>query len=466
MNNNIIYVRGRGEELVDLITAFQTAGFTLRSTRTIEDVILALDVSPLRAIIIDASADDSEIAERSIELGNAPELHSVPIIFIGRKIRDRLAVLMNQFELLIPVEYPFNADTIIRTFASAEAQRPELSPAEEVVSTANVVLGRNDPLSGETSLGGGMLLRGRSVDDFDEDSLLPNTPYRAAVENALDGITNLDEQLGLSARRTGYLAATVADREGIDEKQRSSIQTGSLLLHWGAAESDTEIPDFGILVSSSGGPNQHLSDMLRLSADLVAQRVTDVESAKVIDAVAQLVAGRGEHLPSELKEQAECILLAEVTQTSCIRNGRWDHFGAQRALKMMRSSSLVSSEALKVAYARSLGEAILMDETPKRLYRPALTSRQYSENARKISEAAEHGRKISKGRKTKTVRLFELLPGARLAEPLVTNDNVVLVPAEIVVDRELLVRIIELASVRPVRDPIIVLDDEDRNIEV
>ncbi len=466
MNNNVIYVRGRGEELVDLITAFRNAGFVLRSTRSVEEVILALDVSPLRAIIVDASADDSEIAERSVELANARELYSIPIIFIGRKIRDRLAVLMNQFELLIPVEYPFNADSLLRTFAAAEAQRPDLAVSQEVVSTTDIVLGENDPLAGETSLGGGMLLRGRSIEDFDEDTLLPNTAYRAAVESALDSITTLDEERGLSARRTGYLATTVAGREGIDEAERSSIQTGSLLLHWGAAESQAELPNFGILVSAHAGPNQHLSDMVRLSADLVAQRVSDVESAKVIDAVAQLVAGRGEHLPPELKRLAECILLAEITQQSCMTNGRWDHFGAQRALKMMRGGHLVSSEELKVAFARSLGEAILMDETPKRIYRPARTREERTDNARKISAAAEHGRAISKGRRTKTVRLFELEPGARLAEPLVTNDNVVLVPAEIVVDRELLVRIIELASVRPVRDPIIVLEEDDRTIEV
>ena len=89
MSQEIIYLKGRGGERQEVIRALQQRGYAVLMLRAFEEMLeWAAEKAP-KAVLIDASSDDAEVAERIIELQTTLE----------EIIDDRLAEMLETLGL-------------------------------------------------------------------------------------------------------------------------------------------------------------------------------------------------------------------------------------------------------------------------------------------------------------------------------------------------------------------------------
>ncbi len=453
MKNDIIYIRGRSEEHEELIAAFKKRNFNVHIVRDVSAACELAQKKTPAACILDASSSEAEVSERVIELTTAKELYSRPLVFIGKRASEHYHSVQQKFYRYIAVDYPFSIDKLFERFAEAKAGDSEeiLTPDQTARS-----LTFTDPSKISSGHGGVFLLHADSLAAFDDDVLLPDHPRKANLQKALDAMTTANDWLGVHARRTGYLSSALANSNNLGAAD-DKIRTSALMLNWSLARGGDVGLKFDLFRRDSSNLSEKVAAAFRSSADIVSEKLEDDDAAQVIQAIASIIGATGEDIPKEVRAAAEVVILAEATDRACWRYGRFNHFGANRALRSLRDTSMITTKELKDGMGRVIAEAVLHQDPDANAFRRSLTRHQKAERRLELETAQARATELYSDVSTKEVHLFNLTAGMCLAQPLVSLDGKLILPANTVLDKDVIFRVFQLAAVRPLHNPIVIV---------
>lgn len=453
MKNDIIYIRGRSEEHTELIAAFKKRGFHVHIVREMSDACALARKKLPAACILDASSSEAEVSERVIELTRAEELYSRPMIFFGKRVTEHYHPVQQEFRRYLAIDYPFKLDRLLDSFSkqTEELEEGELTPQQTAHS-----LSFTDPSKIGTGRGGVFLLHANSLDAFDDDVLLPAHPQKANLQKALSAMTEVNNWLGLHARRTTYLSSALAHSHKLSEADQR-IRTSALMLNWSLARGGDKALSFDFFSDEAPEYLKKIAAAFRSSASVVAEKIEDADSANVIEHIAQILSRDAAKLSEEERRVAECVILAEASDRACWRFGRFNHFGANRAIRSLRDTNLIETKDLKDGMGRVVAEAVLHQDPDVNAFRKVLTRKQKASRRAALEGAQRDATALYGATATKEVQIFNLLVGMQLAEPLVSVDGKVILPASTVMDDDSIMRVFQLAAVRPLLNPVVVV---------
>lgn len=114
MSSSIIYWRGSAEKRSDLIQALTSFGGQVTELRNFEDVLDVVAKRQPDLLIADASAGERETSNRMIELSSTPNLHKIPLVFLGIQAESRLSVLEHQFDKVTTIDVPYKLPLVVK----------------------------------------------------------------------------------------------------------------------------------------------------------------------------------------------------------------------------------------------------------------------------------------------------------------------------------------------------------------
>jgi hypothetical protein len=446
MSRQIVYLRGRGEEMRELIAAFAARSYRVLLLRRMDEVLPFVAKSLPAAVIVDASAGDAEISERIIELQNAKPLFELPVVFIGRRVEERSAVALQKYKKLFVLDLPFDVAGFIGRFvAGLEGKEPGLRAELD-----------SDPGRLQGTYGGALLASAQSLDAFRDEALLPPHPRREELKRALADISRRDPWLGVQARRSAFVAAAMGTSLGFAKEEDALIRTAGLLLNWAFSQDAGANSRYDLLQLGDAAERSSIANLFRGSGALVAEELEDAGAALTIKSVADLLGSDGRVAPARRKE-AEMVLVSEVSTRACWATNLWNPLGAYRALRFLRSSPMLGDNQIRQSMGRILGEALLMEgKGGQAVLIESLDAEEREQRKKKAEQAAAEAQQYFTGADAKKVRLFELEPGMLLVEPLLSGEGQLVLPSRTVLDFDLIARVLQLAAVRSVKDPVLV----------
>ncbi|MCB0323729.1 MAG: hypothetical protein KDD69_09160 [Bdellovibrionales bacterium] len=456
MSRDILYLRGRSEEHAELVRILRDRRFDVHVLRYIEEVERRVAKRRPAALIVDASSGEAEVSERLFDLTEARSLYDIPLVFIGKQVVEHSRALLKRYARLIPVNYPFRPEAILEQFGVAvqpsEGGVPQ--PEGERRRAEGALIEKPDPARLKHSLGGKVLAEGRYVEDFDDELLLPQHSERESIRKALDAITKANLWLGAHARRSAFVASAVTTNTGGTPADDAAVRAASLVLNWGLARGTMREFTADLLGNQSDELKRRVSDGFKMTADFAAERLKDERAAEIVRAVAELLRSPSSTVPTEVRSSAECVLLTEAADRACWKSQRFEIMGAHRVLRSMRSTPLLTDKKVLEAMSRVLGEAVLLQDPTLRPYGKSMTIEEKVHKRRLLEQAKDDARTLFGATATRKVQLFDLVPGMRLAEPLVALDGQVILAANTVIDLDMMMRVLQLAAVRPMHSAV------------
>lgn len=461
MSRHVVYLRGRGEERADLVRALEQRGYQVVFLRWFEELLKHITKTLPQAVVIDASATDADVSERIIELSDAKDLQSIPIIFIGKNAEERCASIAPLYQRFLPVDFPFRLAELFSQLGggakAAEEVEEEVPPAELPSQPVVKIHKRThvDPAKLEKTYGGRVVAAANDLSAFDDELILPTHPKENELRRALNAITAKNEWAGIHARRCAFSSSAIANSLGVGEKRDSVIRLASLFLNWSMVGAEQRLT-FDLLQSHQLRQNKIMGDAFRRSADLVQETLDDSEAVELIEAVADLISGHSPSGSSEKVNDAECVLISELVDRACFKSGTWQVSAVPRTLRGLRSMELIKNQEVLGGMAQMLGEAVFTQPSG-RFTTPMLPTQERLARQRQLAEAQQYAEEHFRPKDSRKVKLFELRPGMRLAEPIVTLDGLVVCTANTLLDFDIILRILGLTASRPMEDSVRIL---------
>jgi len=308
MAHDVVYLRGRGEEMADLLRALESHGCRIVSTRSFDKVMEMVARKRPAALIVDASASDAEAGERVLDLSDAKELFPIPTVFIGRRANERTRLLSQRFQTFIAVDFPVQLDGLISRVDKA------LGPAAADLSGKPRFTA--DPTQLDRTFGGSVFAAADDLSAFDDNLILPEHPQREAVADLLDAMTDRSAHLGLHARRTTFVSSAVANSLNFGAQRDTIIRTGSLLLNLGLQE-EPALVDLDLIRNFTPANRERLSAALKKSAEMIGKHLNDDAAAQTVHNAALLLRHDQAQSSSAAAQDAQCVLASELIDRTC-----------------------------------------------------------------------------------------------------------------------------------------------------
>ena len=514
MGEKVFYWRGSAEVRADVIRALERHGVQVIQLHELEEIIAGTGVCTPVMIIVDASAGQREAAERILQLSSADVLFSFPLLFIGRQAKKRTEALERSFKHFRAVDVPYRAVDVFSFIASSfeksgmslsaeawsgiEDEKKEAEKEEEgTPSSADPALSGKtaekeedtggdqtgfrsrhraiieaddtrvilqpyqDPKKMPSGFGGRVFAIARGPEDFNDDVLLPEHPARQEIKAMLDELSARDKWAGINARRVAFVAAAIANALDVGEKRDANIRLVSLFLNLALMESSRNMLRSDLIGQRSHEIFHAVGEGIRQSSKVVSSRFKDEHLAQTLEIAGEILLGDCQSTDSEMMHDAQCALLVELTSRSCWNEGRWNPYGAYRAMRRLRKNEVIAFADANVTAGvlRVLAEAVSAHVTVRNSYAAQLieddlgphvkfdSPEQHREWDRQAKEAGET---------VKYVDLAELSPGMRLARPIRTMDGRLVIDANTRLDKEMVFLLWQLSAIRAVEKKVAV----------
>ncbi|MFN8391673.1 MAG: hypothetical protein U0136_15395 [Bdellovibrionota bacterium] len=340
------------------------------------------------------------------------------------------------------IESPESASRIRQTVEDTSAQNRERLRASR------------DPEALSGSCGGEHFSLGSRLEDFDDSYVVPDGPKRAQYQTTLDAITEKDAWVGLHARRSAFVATAIGQRLSFSKKQKDNLRLVCLFINWAAVESTSPERKKDYLQQGRQHELSELAQTFRESAAKIEQELGETRAAQTVELVAKLLVGdralaEGQ---KELLLEAECVLIVELSDRACWSQGHWNPSGAYRTIRCLRLDSgvFVTNRPLRAAVIRVVGEGVTRHITVGNVFISIddVESQSRSPVVRADRRAAQQSPEELSKLKAVSIRLSDLAPGMRIAQPLLARDGKLILEAQTVLSEELLFQLYQLAAVR------------------
>lgn len=462
----IIYLRGRSEVMAEAVSLLESSGLKVRVCNGLQEVIDSLTPS-IVALLVDASSGENEAGERVVELTASAELFSLPLVLLCPNAALREEALNQHYKVICPVDFPCNSQKLVSTIAGfisglGAEEKPE---STDIGSSSESPEESLQPLSGTSHIkaasasngfGGAEYAAGNSLKAFDDNKLLPEHPKRDVLERALRRITETDQRSSLHVRRVTFAASEVSKLLEIGPSRESNVKTVCLVLNWHfITREDIDSVELDLLNSLNRADEKELLEGLSEVVEFLTGQLEDELAAKTLQALISIIKGEPPPFETEVIEDAEIVLVSEVVDRAAWFSGHWNPFGVYHSLRFLRGGGPFKvSQRVADMGLRFVGEAVSVRVTLGGVFLPNVVSKRST--APDIKRANEEAQQLFENGQTKNIDLAFLMPGMRLARPLIAIDGTVILPANVLLDAEMICRLLQLSAIRPIRNPAII----------
>jgi len=461
----------RGKDSIkSLAEAVQSGGHTTRIVTELEEI--AVELPKLRdPILMVHLQDDEEKALEDMKLViGMKDLRKQPLILIGKEADGYTGVLDRYFTLCLAVNYPCNNSEvlealtyIIKLYDSVQAkksksaeesdtpERPTRILQEDSLPIPDMVFEQFRNFQDQGRRVGGSEFHSKvTLEDLKDLELLPeNELLRRSVEIVYSdlgrwGREHLCRSTFICERFTRVLALP----EEVIERVKAAI-----LLYPVCFARNGKLLRKNYIVASEKF-RQELSSQLKNSAMKLMSDFKQPEVGELIAGMARFISG--EEAPSDEggANAVSCLTAAELIDRVCFQNGYWNSRGAHLLLKEARAGRLGLMHASVLACTvKFLNEAVLS------LPQTFLHSKEVREDP-DLKRSAEQVRNYVPEGGEKQVNLNALEPGMRLSKPVYAFDGREILKEEVLLDQDLIWRLWQLSTVRPMNAPLVVESEE------
>jgi hypothetical protein len=250
--------------------------------------------------------------------------------------------------------------------------------------------------------------------------------------------------------RTAFVSAKSTEAMQIPTKLKDKGVVASFLFASAFAGAKAHLLRSNYMQYTSNLMRQDIGTKIKLSsAELSEQGLSDISD--ILNRVAKLISQEDVSADTPIDFIAHNIMAADLMDRVCFHSGFWDPFAANKLLHAIKSGQLgeIAPRTLS-CLTKFLAEAVAAKK-PAFLIAPA---------ARNISKTeADLGTELEENETA--VELPQLEPGMQLSRPLMTIDGKELLSSDLKLDQDLIWRLWQLASVRPLITPRVFKDEKN-----
>lgn len=457
----------------------QSKGFHIHVVSEMEQLISTGQRLKNPILVVD-TGEEQENAIRHIRLlVDQKQLHIHPLVLIGKDVDVSERILNQHFPVAAAVSRPCSTgdiiegvDYVVRTMearqnrpmvteavippdnaAQSGPQRPKVhSLYRDHANVSDLVFSllRQNNLM-ELEFGGHAYPALAHEERLNQLNLIPPGPEG-------DAIRNVHSENGKWTRchlaRAAFMADRICATMHIGEAQRFNVKYMTFFFGCAFRGRDQDLLWKDYAKASAQLLRKEICSRVKDGAMKVAVDHQQPTLGNSLALVGRLIGGEEDLKDSEGHFLASLVMGCELADRVCFQSGYWSPRSAYHLLKRAKSGKLNELHPMVLAaLMKFLSEAIAA--SPSALLLPKAVR----ENP-KLLEEARRLRDEPVGEGEAKVPLNSLEPGMRLSRPLKAFDGKQVLSEDLVLDEDLIVRIWQLAAIRPLNAPVIISKHE------
>ncbi len=486
----LFWERGRefSVKLKETLSAARYPTHIIKHVRELRRVLKQLD-EPVLVVDIAREQDGSD---RIRSLIQGEDLHRLPVVIIGTHALSYEVTLKEYFSVVGCFETPCDFEKLLAflaTLATPLQVGPDSGDHPEVSGEVVPDSGAGHPRADEdakardltqihelygsfesfpdlifnqltllnlvsTSLDGHLYVQAIDSRPISE------IPYLPQESSSQDLLTNTFAKYGRwssgHVHRVTFLVYKILSALGLSGEKMEEAKLSSVLFlssfTSGPYQGDSQVRK-NVLRLKSRAHRQELCSKIKDSALMITGEL-GLKSIGNITAIVGKMAGGEEVVTDETTSQiASAILIADWIDRACWQKGIWDpaagHFVMQR---FKRGEFTFIHPLVLCCLVKILAEAMAATDPLFLLPKKLAKNPELRDKARKNRE------QVAGPNETK-IPIPQLVPGMRLARPLYSFDGRRILDADLVLDQDLIWRLWQLSTVRPLNSPLIVTSE-------
>ncbi|MCB0352362.1 MAG: hypothetical protein KDD64_02520 [Bdellovibrionales bacterium] len=449
----------------------QSGGFSSRVVNSTDELEQAIESNPDDFAFIDVGDRELEALELVKTAIGSRTLRQTALIVLGKEADAFETALDKYFSLSITLNAPCSASEILKAVQYLERRAGPIASASYVISTPEPATTHTsyEPRDGlEESIPEILFDRMQQLPDAPETTV-PSKLKRAITYEALEslGMLSPSDKIRTATKavyselpawsrdhicRMTFLAHRFLQVLRVPTAQAADTRDAGLLLPCAFVTQSNNILRKNYLIGNQGVRHE-IASKLKDSAMKVMSEYGSSAPGKIIASMARLLAQ--EEAPDDNNPDhiaAGCLLAGDLVNRLCFQAGHWNPRGAHSLMKSLkdRKVNLIPTPVLACT-VQFLSEALI--QLPKTFLLP--------KTVRNSPELLELARKFEEYEPTEDemrVPLDSLEPGMKLSKPIFAYDGREILAQEVILDQDLIWRLWQLSSIRPVNTPLVALD--------
>ena len=481
-----------------ILEALIKKGHAVVELREFDDVKERIARLAQPVLMVYCGGTEQQTTSYANKLASLNELANFPVVFVGRAIAKHDRMLSQAFRAVTVLEFPGEPQKILaavqelssaweepeeveqqparaprpetkivktiertipqvtaapdQTTTASNRIRPSVELSEQVSSIATQIFNELSELKvSNGALGGEQLARGIKSEQLEALDLLPSNPrLRYKVDHLLRSTDSWGRgHLSRVAFVNNKILNVVYSNQAAD--RIDSAKSAAILFASSFAGNDTLMRrDYS--APEARALKSEMTAKIRESASQIKQ--LDQKASEIVAEMANLL---GSNKPSseELYLMASSLLAADIVNRLCNAQGHWSPAGAYTLMRRIKSGSVlnihpkvISCILLTLTEASNSEVSVLMLPRLPRQIRATL------------AEIRSH-KKLPVSANEMALPLTQLQPGMTVAQPVMAFDGTTLLKSGLVLDNDLILRLWQLSSIKPLLIPMVVLSKNE-----
>ena len=471
--NNLIIVQ-KSKALPDnLRTVLRTEGYLSHTAFNAKAVLQKIDELNLAYILIDCGEDAGEANAILRELLSEPEVPLFPVVLMSSAEDEPEDDLCSRYLSLTTLSYPVFAHEVLDTLKELDTNldlyieklkkaAPERVPAnipppleqDELTDPlvfpedfSGAVFSKFDEfeLHGKP-LGGALFCQQVTYDLLEVRHLTPK--HNAHKEVLEDVIASVPKRVHRDIFSRVLIGGQTSSVLPVSEEL---LEVGLLALYALPAGFSEQISAFSVnyLNPRYETVREDVARLMNLSADFASTSLPET-TASLIREMSGLIAGGKKAKDTEESLVASTLVAADLADRACRQNGAWHPRLTYVFLSKLFRGEFKHLHPTSIAIVlKFLGETI-SNATPLHLMPKNLRG-----NSKYLNDHL-NARKITVEDGEQKLPIARLAPGMRLSRPVICYDGVMLLPEDVVLDEDIILRLWRLSSVKILNTPVVV----------
>lgn len=464
-------------------------GFPTYVSPEIDSVEGALAGLPAPILLVTCGDNIDFAFECTKKLIGYKNLHRFPVCLIGKDVDSYENILNKHFVLATTISTPCtNSDIleaiqyIVRAYpkqkgsieGTATEEFPPLPPLKPTLSQA-LRISEEPPVFehstykehegipelffaelsklklGKDGIGGLLYPRGLSEIFIKSGGFLPTEPR---FEETVRSVCMDAGKWGrLHLYRVSYIASKLAEAIDLADDIRKQLSSALFLFPQSFVGDNSDLLKREYHEAKFSAFRRELCSRVKDSAMHAALNLQAPEVGNLLATFGRQIGREEAVTDSPLSLAASVLMASDLADRVCFQAGHWNPRRAYLLLKKIRSEQLLDVHPrVLCALVKFLSEAVTSHPF-------AFVVPRHLRNDPKLQKAAKEWREQRVQPNEKKVPLVSLMPGMRLSRPVITYDGREILSGDLTLDQDLIWRLWQLSSVRPVNGPLIVFSE-------
>jgi hypothetical protein len=304
---------------------------------------------------------------------------------------------------------------------------------------------------GKDGIGGLLYPRGLSELFLKSGDFLPTEPK---FDEAVRTVTMDAGKWGrLHLYRVSYICSKLATAINLPTEILSQLKTSIFLFPYSFIGENSDLLKREYHEAKYSAFRRELCSRVKDSAMHAALTLQAPEVGNLLATLGRLIGREEAANDSNLSIAASLLMAGDLADRVCFQSGHWNPRRAYMLLKKIRSEQLTDVHPrVLCALVKFLSEAVTSHPF-------AFVVPRHLRNDPKLQRAAKEWSDQKVQPFEKKVPLVSLMPGMRLSRPVITYDGREILSGDLTLDQDLIWRLWQLSSVRPVNGPLVVFSE-------